>query len=115
MSNNFKEIYPYNLFIKFLQQNFKYFKNYFFIDIFAYKRCKYNNNIGEFIESLKPYYRDNKLFYLERKYIFKNFATIIRQLCKLYNIKYDTSVKYIHNSYQINYYIYIDITNIDNI
>lgn len=108
MSNNFKNIYPYELFIKFIKNNFTKNDNYYLLDIFIFKKCKFNDTITEFITSLKPYYKTNKMFYLERTMVFKTFATIIRQLCKIHNIQYTTNIQYINNSYIIQYCIYID-------
>jgi hypothetical protein len=108
MSNNFKNIYPYHLFIKFIMDNFTKNDEYYLLDVFIFKKCKFNNTIDDFIISLKPYYKTNKLFYLERNMIFKNFVTIIRQLCKIHNIKYTTNIQYTNNSYIIQYCIFID-------
>ena len=70
-----------------------------------YKKLKYNNFITNFINSIEKYYYKPKLFYIKRKLTYKNFLTIIRQLCNLYNIKFENKIKYSKSKYEI-YYIF---------
>lgn len=108
MSQIFKEIFPYFIFINFIKNISLKEKNYYFFDINLYKKAKFNGNIKQFIDEVKPYYRNPKLFYVERIKTYKNFLTILRQLCKLHNIKYDTHIKYHHNEYTIEYMFFIN-------
>ena len=42
----------------------------------------------------------------QEQYLIKNFATIIRQLAKLHNIKVVSKIIYNNSNYEISYYIY---------
>ena len=79
-----------------------------FFDINLYKKYIFNNKIQEFIQDVLPYYHKNKVFYVTRDMNYKYFITIIRQLCKLHNIKYIKKIKYCNNSYNINYFFTIE-------
>jgi hypothetical protein len=108
MSQIFKEIFPCFIFINFIKNISLKEKNKYFFDINLYKKAEFNGNIKLFIDEVKPYYRNSKQFYVERKKTYKNFLTILRQLCKLHNIKYDTHIKYHHNEYTIEYMFFLD-------
>ena len=38
---------------------------------------------------------DSQKFYVERKMTYKNFVTILRQICKYHNIPFTTNIKYL--------------------
>tara|TARA_B100000989_G_scaffold298584_1_gene288583 strand:- start:1078 stop:1413 length:336 start_codon:yes stop_codon:yes gene_type:complete len=83
--------------------------NYFVINNAMYKKCIFNNNIdiNNFINTIKYYYKKQKLYYLEREINYNNFLTIIRQICKYKNIPYRSIIKYDKSKYEIIYYIKI--------
>jgi hypothetical protein len=72
----------------------------------SFKKGVYNGDIQKFIETCKPYYFLSKRKYLERKLTFKNFVTILRQICNFNKITYTSQIKYMKSSYIIEYYIY---------
>jgi len=72
-----------------------------------YKKIKYNGILDIFITKIKPYYKKNKLFYVNRSITYKNFLTIIRQICKLYNLQFENKIKYFNSTYEIYYIINI--------
>ena len=41
--------------------------------------------------------------------IYKNFVTIIRQICKYHHIPFTSSIKYNKSKYDIYYFIYREI------
>ena len=51
----------------------------------------------EFLTMLRPYYHLSKLHYLDRKFTYKSFVTILRQVCKACNKNVSTSVKHFHS------------------
>lgn len=79
---------------------------YYLINIEAYKKMQLANLYEPFIETLKPYYKKNKLHYLTRGTKYAYFLTIIRHICKANNISYSSQIIYEKSHYKINYYIY---------
>ena len=60
-----------------------------------------------FLEECKPFYPTSKIHYLERSpFQYKHFLTVIRQICKSNQLKYESSILYNHSSYEIIYYVY---------
>ena len=80
---------------------------YDFLNIYCIKQYEFNNNIIEFYNILKNHYYSNKTIYLEREINYKNFITVIRQICKKNNISYIKKIKYDKSNYNIVYYIQI--------
>ena len=72
----------------------------------ALKRAKLDKAVEPFCEDLKKYYFPSKHFYLEREPLYKNIATIIRQLCKYLQIPYVSRIKYSKSKYEIVYIIF---------
>lgn len=107
-SQIFKKLYPLELFIKFLEDITCNDDNeeYYYISKIVYRQSIYFNKLYNFLDSLKDYYFAGKMYYLERKMNYKNFATIIRQLAKLHNIKVVSKIIYNNSNYEISYYIY---------
>ena len=68
---------------------------------------KFHNNIKCIINDLSEYYLPSKQKYIENGETYKGFITIIRQLCKLWDIEYTSKIKYNKNDYNIEYYFYI--------
>ena len=83
--------------------------NYYIIDNNCYKKSIFNNdnNINNFINHIKPYYKKQKLHYIERTINYNNLMTIIRHICKFKNIPYRNKIKYDKSKYEIIYYIKI--------
>ena len=97
-----------NIFFSFIKNlNIKNYDNIIIIDKIIYKKIKYNGILDVFINKIKIYYNKNKLFYVNRTITYKNFLTIIRQICKLYNLKFENKIKYFNSTYEIYYIINI--------
>ena len=54
----------------------------------------------------KEYYFKSKHHYLEREKTYKNFVTIVRQICKYHAIPYTSKILYSKSTYEIKYFIY---------
>lgn len=106
LNQNFKSNIPIELLWNFLQDNFIDKDTHFVINKFLYKKTEYNNNITLFIESLKEYYYISKRKYVDRTMTYKNFLTVIRQLCNANNISYTSKLVYDKSSYEIEYSVY---------
>jgi len=106
--NFFININLLNVFFSFIKKiNIKNDDNIIIIDKIIYKKIKYNGILDIFINKIKIYYNKNKLFYVNRTITYKNFLTIIRQICKLYNLKFENKIKYFNSTYEIYYIINI--------
>lgn len=79
---------------------------YFIVNLEAYKKGIFNDDISKFYEKIKEYYYLSKRFYLERKMSYTNFTTVLRQICKFNDIHYTSQIKYDKSRYDIIYNIY---------
>ena len=82
-------------------------KNTYIFSNISYKRAKFNNVIDEHMKILNFFYHESKKKYLQNGFTFKGLHTIIRQLCNLYNIKYEKTIKYMFGKYEIIYTIHM--------
>ena len=112
MSQVFKNYFSKNIFFDFLDsccdksKEKEYDKFYEFNNI-SFKKAKFEKkDLDLFYKSIKPYYHNSKKFYVDREKTYKNFITIIRQICKLLKITYKSKIKYRNSSYSIIYFIY---------
>lgn len=104
----FKKEYPITNFQRFCDKYLKKTQSNgkveyeFNFDIF--KQLEFYNIHTNFTEALKEYYYPSKYFYLTRKLTYKNFATILRQICRSIDIFFSSKIKYQHNQ-SFNIYI----------
>lgn len=111
--NTFIKDFSDNLLFDFLNNECNIENDYFILNYNVYKKCYFNNNntnntnnnIIKFVNSIKPYYKKQKLNYIERELNYNNFLTIIRHICKYKNIPYRSIIKYDKSKYEIIYYI----------
>jgi hypothetical protein len=112
MSQLFKYNIDGNYFSQFIiKYSTKIKNNEYNFSLVSYKKAIYDNKITELIEKLKSCYHKSKLFYIKRAMNYKNFLTILRQLCTSLSIKYSSKILYNKSKYNINYNIYLN--NID--
>ena len=106
MSNVFKPGLDINLLYDFLKIHCLYENNYYIIDKLIFKKYQYSNEeLLSFYEKIKPFYLETKKVYVEREINYNNLLTIIRHICKYFNIIYYSKIKYDKNKYYITYYI----------
>ena len=107
----FKEPVPIellqNLFNNVTQITDNKYNFYYEINKVIFKKLEYNNLLKDFLNSIKDFYYESKKFYITRDIDYTKFLTIIRQICKINNIKYDKKIVYLKNYYDIIYYIYM--------
>ena len=101
-----KQNIPNEVFFKLLDTNCVKNDKYYTFDTNSFKKGIYNGTIVEFTEFCKPFYHVSKNKYLDRKLTYKNFVTVLRQICKCNNITYTSKVKYDKSSYETLYYIF---------
>ena len=109
-SQIFKKKLPKEILFNFLENNSKKKNNSFVFTKTSFKKAQFNNLIVPFCELLKEYYHKSKLNYLERKINYKNFITIIRQICKSLHIPFTSKIVFDKSNYEIIYTIF---TNFD--
>ena len=85
MSQIFKKHIDGEIFFEFITKyaNKKNNNEYIFNHI-SYKKANYNNDTQKIINYLLEYYHKSKQFYLTRNMNYKNFVTIIRQVCNFF-------------------------------
>jgi len=74
----------------------------------SFKGATFRDLIQPFCESIKDNYHISKQHYVERKMTYKNFITVIRQICKYHHIPFTSQIKYDKSNYEIYYSILID-------
>ena len=108
MSQIFKKRIDPSYIFEFIQKygNKRNNEQYVFNHI-SYKKANYNNDVQKLINYLVNYYHKSKQFYLTRNMNYKNFVTIIRQVCNYLCIP-TSKIVYSNSKYNINYVIYLD-------
>jgi hypothetical protein len=102
----FKTTIPSDIIYNFLNQiYFQKTKNHIIINRTSFKKAELNNLLQLFLDEIKPYYYNSKLYYIERKLNFYKFMTIIRQICKHNQIDMFSKIRYERSSYEFDYYI----------
>ena len=107
MSQIFKADIPNDIIYEFIKKYGEEGTNNYIISKNSYKKANMNSDIDDFYKKLKEYYYTSKLFYIERKKSYKNFVTIIRQICKHNKIPFSSKIYYANSNYEIKYFIYI--------
>lgn len=103
----FKTPPPKKILFDFLNKFCIFESNHYILEKSNYKSALLKGVVKPFIQELKPFYHNSKLFYIERANKFKPFITIIRQLCKLYNTPINSIIRFSKSSYEIKYKILI--------
>jgi len=107
-SQIFRDSIPKNILFDFLKVNSTEKSNYYFFSKTHFKAAVFNENIQPFLDLVKPYYYSSKQKYITRKMNYKNFITIIRQICKYHHFAFASNIKYDKSSYEITYNIYFN-------
>lgn len=102
----FKKHIPNEILYNFFNKIALKIENYYIIDNNAYKKILYYELIDEFTDSIINYYHISKQYYVTRKFTYKSFTNLIRQICKFNNIHYSTEMKYNESMYNIIFQIY---------
>jgi hypothetical protein len=111
MHQIFKNTIPIDYFILFLSTNSikNEGNNLYMFNKECFKRCQMENEkVKNFIDYIKPYYHLSKRHYCDKIIKYNSFLTILRQICKLLDIKYESKLKYINSSYDISYYFHLN-------
>ena len=106
MTQIFKTKPSIDILFNLLEKICKNDKKFFIIDKASYKLGIYNNEIDNMYKVLEPYYFDSKKFYINRKHDYKNFLTVVRQICNINDIAYNYFNKFDKSTYSIVYKIF---------
>jgi len=109
VSQIFKSNVPTSLLFNLLDNICIKNNKYYTFNSDAYKKGIYKEEIQPFIEQCKPYYFMSKRKYLEKKLSYNTFITILRQICNFNNITYTSQIIYNKSTYNIVYYVYLNI------
>lgn len=71
----------------------------------SFKKSLLNDSLAILCEALRPFYYLSKQHYIDKKHNYKSVTTIVRQLCKVFELKYLTTMNYIKSTYEIVYTI----------
>lgn len=105
----FKYEVPCNIFIDLLNEICEVNEGIYVFHEICFRRANFKENIvNHYLNILQKYYHASKIDYIKRGTTFKGLSTILRQLCKYYNIKFTSNVKYMFSKYSIIYNIFID-------
>ena len=116
MSQVFKKPIPKSILFHFLERiGCQKTDKCYIVDITAFKRAIYNNDLEMFIQSIKEYYYMSKLHYIDMTHAsYNKFNTIIRQLCKCNNVVFSKNIKYDKSTYSVVYNVHYGDNNCDN-
>ena len=102
-----KQTLPRTLVNAFICENFLDKGGFYMLNKNVYKKLLMFNKLKPFIDKLDEHYYCSKKGYLRRSMNYRNFVTIIRQLCKYFDIKIVSTIKYSRSNYEIEYDIYL--------
>ena len=105
----FKKIIPIDILIEYLSKNGIKRNSYYEFNEYSFKKSQLNDSLNNFLTNIKEYYHESKKkIYLTRDvFKYKNITTIIRQICNTNNISFCSKLKYIKNTYDIIYFVYL--------
>lgn len=106
-SQIFKTIPPISLLYSFLNNAGYIDNNYYLFSKTEYKSATMKDLIEPFMKNIRQYYYHSKLFYINKSHTYKSVATILRQICKVHKIPFNSYIKYSKSAYIITYKILI--------
>jgi len=69
----------------------------------SFKKGMMFGHISEYCLNMENNYYESKKFYILRKMTFKYFITVVRLMCRVHDIGYETHTKYNKSTYEIVY------------
>ena len=107
-SQIFKNAIPKTLFLNFMDSCAVKKTNYYVFSKTVFKSAQYQELVEPFLNAIKEYYFNSKQYYVTRNMNYKNFITILRQICKYHHIPFTSTIKYDKSSYEISYSIFFE-------
>jgi len=81
-------------------------EKHYMVNVEAFKRGVFKELFPNFINNCTPFYHLSKRCYLEKKFTYKSFTTILRQICNCNQILYTSKITFDKSTYGIVYYIF---------
>ena len=81
------------------------YKDYYMVDKLAFKKMVLQEYHTPFLETLMPYYRKSRQFYITREFTYNSFVNLIRQICTLHAHPFLPDKQYSHQEYTIRYVV----------
>ena len=78
---------------------------HYIFNILAYRRMKFLKLHIPFLNTIIPRYQTSKQYFITREQTFKNFLTIVKQICNHNRIPVTSSIHYFESDYIIYYFI----------
>ena len=107
-SQIFKTPVPKEIFYNFLESCATKKTKYYLFSKVIFKSAQYQELIEPFLTTIKEHYYPSKQKYVLRKMNYKNFVTILRQICKYHHIPFTSTIKYDKSTYEISYSIFFN-------
>ena len=106
MSNQiFKTKVDIKILNNFLDKYATKLEKYYLLNKESYKKARMFGDLQHFYNNILSNYFICKQKYITRKKKYKNFITIIRQICKSHCIPFTSKLLYGKSTYEIEYYI----------
>lgn len=74
----------------------------------VYKELKHRGDTVSMLSQIKPYYFRSKQQYCTRNMTYLRFLTVLRQLCKYFNLVFSNKIIYYKGNYEPTIIIYIE-------
>ena len=81
-------------------------EKYYIIDFNSYRLLQFHDLYTDFAERIIQAYKPSKQKYVSRTLTYNSFVTIVRHICRINGIPFDTKFNYQYSLYNIDYYIY---------
>lgn len=65
-----------------------------------YKKRKVDSNFYLLLEKISMFYHKSKQFYCSRIMTYTRWLTIVRQLCKYFELSYTSKIRYYNSTYE---------------
>ena len=91
MNQVFQKEPPFDILNNMLQRFADKERDKYIVDYVTYKRIVFHDYHYKWLFDLRGYYYKSKAFYVTRPFSFTSFVNVVRQLCKVFNIKYEYS------------------------
>ena len=99
---------PFQILLDFLYPPCNIMDNILYIDKFTFDLINTNRDkIIIFLSKIKKYYQPSKRMYLFREFNYKSFSTILRQICRINDVKYIS--KYLYEKSKPLTCFYVDL------
>jgi hypothetical protein len=79
---------------------------YYLIDFNAFRLLQFHQLYPEFAQNIIDAYKPSKQYFVTRSLTYNSFITIVRHICRVNRVLFDTKFNYQHSQYNIDYYIY---------